>query len=925
MSVRYFFFILICFLMFGNAVIAQEFSLDETCVASVLNQDINIANDGSFVVDTPVPAGAFRARITCDTQENEAVIVSNFVNGIPNGAIEFSEFERQDLPVNPTALIVTSDFGTITPNNTEASLQTSATLVNGSILDLSDDSNVRYTSSNPNILSVNQQGVVKGLSTGSAFITAEYLGLITTFPIESNLSNDSDNDGLPDDFEELNNINPGGVNLARLSGTTVTTSSSRFGGSAQQAIDGDPQTSWFTEFGDAANNRTSPRIEVTLPESVSVSQLRILGNRSNPVGFDFIEGVFQAFDADGTELFSSDRVTLPEPTRDFAIGINQANVEKVRFTSTMDEGRSPGLAEFEILSAPGGQALDPSNSDDAVLDFDLDGLTNLEEFLAGTNIFSADSDGDFVGDAQEISQGTNPILADSDGDGILDGEERNPFDDSDGDGTINVLDADSDNDGLEDGVEVQIGTDPFNSDSNGNGIPDGSEDSDNDNLPNGEEVLENTDPNNPDTDGDDLSDGEEVIAAVDGFITDPLRPDTDQDGMFDGYESFFGLNPTDASDSELDPDEDQITSLLESETLFGSDPNNNDITAPMVAETTPLAEATDVLVNSAIIVRFAEQLADIASARPLTLERLTEDNQEFFGGLFLDDVLVESFAEKTVLSNDGMSISFMPSENLEPLTTYTVRIRNYPDLAYNPMSETVEFTFTTGEFVDDVAPEFLSSSVDSGEAIATNAAVYLQFSERMDPATFNEMTFSVTDSSTGQTVPGQIQLDANGAEAAFIPDRSFAVGRSFSIFVSSDLTDAFGNALSRNVFLSFSTSLRPDTDAPVIIGTSPVPEITAPINSLIMARFSEPIDRSSLDGGIIAPESNIALSNGNTLLTITSVTALAENADIPVEIGEGFRDVAGNALANPVKFLFQTSDAPDLVRPTVVSFAPLSG
>jgi len=50
---------------------------------------------------------------------------------------------------------------------------------------------------------------------------------------------------------------------------------------------------------------------------------------------------------------------------------------------------------------------------DAADDFDLDGLTNLEEFLAGTRADLADTDGDGVSDGQEVAEGTDPTNASS--------------------------------------------------------------------------------------------------------------------------------------------------------------------------------------------------------------------------------------------------------------------------------------------------------------------------------------------------------------------------------------------------------------------------------------------------------------------------------------------------------------------------------
>jgi uncharacterized repeat protein (TIGR01451 family) len=65
-----------------------------------------------------------------------------------------------------------------------------------------------------------------------------------------------------------------------------------------------------------------------------------------------------------------------------------------------------------------------------------------------------DSDGDGLSDPLEIAIGSDPHDADTDDDGVPDGKEANPADDTDGDGKINVLDPDSDGDGLFDGTEL---------------------------------------------------------------------------------------------------------------------------------------------------------------------------------------------------------------------------------------------------------------------------------------------------------------------------------------------------------------------------------------------------------------------------------------------------------------------------------------
>ena len=95
--------------------------------------------------------------------------------------------------------------------------------------------------------------------------------------------------------------------------------------------------------------------------------------------------------------------------------------------------------------------------------------------------------------------------------------------DFDGDGRGNACDYDVDDDGLSNQQEVQAGTDLYNPDTDGDGVPDG----------------EDPQPLVPDRDRDGLSDDDEVASG-----SDPLDPDTDNDGQEDG-EDPFPLDPND--------------------------------------------------------------------------------------------------------------------------------------------------------------------------------------------------------------------------------------------------------------------------------------------------------------------------------------------------------------------------------------------
>lgn len=110
---------------------------------------------------------------------------------------------------------------------------------------------------------------------------------------------------------------------------------------------------------------------------------------------------------------------------------------------------------------------------------------------------------------------------DSDGDGLFDDDETGVY------GT-DPFDADTDGDGVNDGGEVFYGTDPLVADAT-----DGRTDSDDDGLYDTDETgVYGTDPYNPDTDGDGVGDGSEVENGTDPNADDVHVCEFDPDAVY---------------------------------------------------------------------------------------------------------------------------------------------------------------------------------------------------------------------------------------------------------------------------------------------------------------------------------------------------------------------------------------------------------
>jgi YD repeat-containing protein len=139
-----------------------------------------------------------------------------------------------------------------------------------------------------------------------------------------------------------------------------------------------------------------------------------------------------------------------------------------------DSDQIPDCLELQL-------GLNPNNAADAAADADADGLSNLEEFRAGTSLTRADTDGDGLSDRDELQRDlTDPTNADTDGDGIADGIEA-------GNPQLDPRSADKDHDGVSDLWETRLQTNPADG-------ADGLLDTDGDGFSNRQESGANSDP-----------------------------------------------------------------------------------------------------------------------------------------------------------------------------------------------------------------------------------------------------------------------------------------------------------------------------------------------------------------------------------------------------------------------------------------------
>lgn len=409
------------------------------------------------------------------------------------------------------------------------------------------------------------------------------------------LREDTDNDGIPDGWEVINGLdyadpldvhldidNDGLTNLQEYQNNTDPASADSDGDGLS---DGDEVLVYHSDpnhadiDGDGLNDyeelivyRSNPFVSDSDGDGMPD------GWEAN-AGFDVNNAFDAVLDADNdglTNLAEYIHGTKPFNSDSDGDGLLDGAEVNIYGTNPLqadsdDDGMPDG---WEIL-----YGLDPL-VDDAALDPDDDGLSNLEEFINGLHPINADTDHDGMPDGWELIHNLSPLLddanLDSDFDSLSNLQEYN--------NNTNPQNIDTDGDGMLDYFEVMHALNPL--------VNDSLDDPDVDGLTNLQEQLYATNPRNADSDNDGLSDADEVIIygtnpnkadsdndglndAVEINVTgtDPNNHDTDNDGMLDGWEVVHGLDPFN-NDSTQDPDSDGLGNL--EEYLHATNPHLSD-------------------------------------------------------------------------------------------------------------------------------------------------------------------------------------------------------------------------------------------------------------------------------------------------------------------------------------------------------------
>jgi len=211
-----------------------------------------------------------------------------------------------------------------------------------------------------------------------------------------------------------------------------------------------------------------------------------------------------------------------------------------------------------------------------------------------------------------------------------------------------------------------------------------------------------------------------------------------------------------------------------------------DVTAPTVSATAPMDDATEVPLDTLVVITFSEAID------PMTITATSVMVEDADG--------VEVPGMFTAVGNTAV---FTPANDLAPMTEYTVTVTTaVTDLAGNPMVEDHHFVFTTGE---DLVPRVLFTlPEDLATGVQVNTAINATFNVDMDPLTLNDSTFFVMGPG-GVAVPGSLFYDELTATIRLSPDEDLLPSTTYIARVTHDATDLAGVGLAQDHIWTFTT------------------------------------------------------------------------------------------------------------------------
>jgi len=121
--------IVFCFGVFLKKTHAQV--LNESCIATSLNVSTQVAPNGTFFFNAPLPDGKYRIRIVCQGENGLVFAQSDFLDGVSEGITEIGDIEFIPTPLIPESIVITAERSLLDFPNFVSQLAVTGTVSGG--------------------------------------------------------------------------------------------------------------------------------------------------------------------------------------------------------------------------------------------------------------------------------------------------------------------------------------------------------------------------------------------------------------------------------------------------------------------------------------------------------------------------------------------------------------------------------------------------------------------------------------------------------------------------------------------------------------------------------------------------------------------------------------------------------------------------
>jgi hypothetical protein len=184
--------------------------LQDNCVVTALNRSARVAPDGSWQLgNVPTNRGPIRIRATCQTAAGVQTGATNLLFLPPGSSVDLPQIALDTAPPVPAALRIAAPVSVLNVVGQTIQLTATATFVDGATRDATHGADgTVYTISNQAVATVSPDGLVTAAGSGTVFLSAINEGALGILQLRVVLTGDTDGDGIPDDVELANGLNP---------------------------------------------------------------------------------------------------------------------------------------------------------------------------------------------------------------------------------------------------------------------------------------------------------------------------------------------------------------------------------------------------------------------------------------------------------------------------------------------------------------------------------------------------------------------------------------------------------------------------------------------------------------------------------------------------------------------------------------------